>query len=78
MLVLVPLPRCPSPMLAVLAILTLTACSSTRPPSATGLCPALVPEVIDLSPDERAATPAAVKRKIVSLNAAVLGACGLR
>lgn len=62
-------------MLAVLAMLILIACSSTRPPSATGLCPALVPEVVSLTREELAATPVSVKRKIVSLNAAVLGAC---
>ena len=47
----------------------------TMAPSATGVCPALVPEVVALTPDERAATPVTVKRKIASLNAAVLGAC---
>ena len=78
MLVLVQLLRRPPPMPVVLAMAILTACSSGRPPSATGLCGVLVSEVAVLTPDERAATPASVKRKVAALNAAVLGACDPR
>jgi hypothetical protein len=59
-----------------LAMLILTGCSSLKAPSASGVCPALVPEVVALTPDELAATPASVKRKIAGINAAVLAACG--
>lgn len=62
--------------LLVLTTASLTGCSIARPPSASGLCPAIVPEVVVMTPDERAATPASVKRKVARINAAVLGACG--
>ena len=63
-------------VLLVLTTASLTGCAANRPPSASGLCAAAVEHVVVFTDEEWAVTPPEMRERVLTLNAAVLAACG--